>query len=71
MRPSLNRTSEIKARCTEDVKENLSRKLIASGYSRTYGKTINPNLVDFLEVLADKPIEWFLENFLKVVDNQE
>jgi hypothetical protein len=71
MRTSLNRTSEIKVRCTEDVKENLSRKLIASGYRRGYGKTINPNLVDFLEVLADKPIEWFLDNFPKVVDNPE
>ena len=71
MRPSLNRTTEIKARCTEDVKEQLARKLISVGYARIYGKTVNPDLVNFVEVLADKPLEWFQENFAKVVDISE
>lgn len=71
MRPSLNRTTEIKARCTEDTKEKLSRKLIAVGYSRTYDKTINPNLADFVEALANKPLEWFQENFKIGVDISE
>jgi hypothetical protein len=68
MRPSLNRTTEIKARCTETCKENLTRKLISVGYARRYGKTVNPDLVNFMEVLADKPLKWFQENFAKVVD---
>jgi hypothetical protein len=71
MRPSLNRTAKIEVRCTEGVKEQITRKLIAVGYSRTYRKTVNPNLVDFLEVLADKPLEWFEENFKKRVDIPE
>ena len=68
MRPSLNRTTEIKARCTEASKENLTRKLIAVGYARAYGNVVNPNLTEFIEALADKPLEWFQENFAKVVD---
>jgi hypothetical protein len=71
MRPSLNRTTEIKARCTEACKKNLTRKLISVGYARSYGKTVNPDLVNFVEVLADKPLEWFQENFGKVVDISE
>lgn len=71
MRPSLNRTTEIKARCTEHIKHQLARKLISVGYARSYGKTVNPDLVNFMEVLADKPLEWFQENFGKVVDNQK
>jgi hypothetical protein len=51
MRPSLNRTTEIKARCTRDCKENLTRKLISVGYARSYGKTVNPNLTEFKEDL--------------------
>ena len=71
MRPSLNRTTEIKARCTEEVKQQLARKLISVGYARSYGKTVNPDLVNFMEALSDKPLEWFQENFAKVVDNPE
>jgi len=71
MRPSLNRTTEIKARCTEDVKESLIRKLIFVGYVRSYKGTVNPDLVNFIEALSDKPLQWFQENFGKVVDNPE
>jgi len=71
MRPSLNRTSEIKARCTEKVKDDISKKLIAIGYARTYGKTVNPDLVNFIEALSDKPLEWFKKNFEKIVDTSE
>ena len=71
MRPSLNRTTEIKVRCTEAAKERLIRKLISVGYARSYGKSINPDLVNFLEALADKPLEWFEENFSKRVDKSE
>jgi hypothetical protein len=71
MRPSLNRTTEIKARCTRDCKENLTRKLISVGYARSYGKTVNPNLTEFVEALADKPLEWFEENFKIEVDISE
>jgi hypothetical protein len=71
MRPSLNRTTEIKARCTEDVKQQLARKLISVGYSRSYGNVVNPDLVNFVEALADKPLEWFQENFKIGVDNQK
>ncbi len=71
MRPSLNRTTEIKARCTEACKESLTRKLISVGYARSYRKTVNPNLTEFVEALADKPLEWFQKNFGKVVDNLE
>jgi CRISPR/Cas system CSM-associated protein Csm2 small subunit len=71
MRPSLNRTTEIKARCTKEVKEQLTRKLISVGYKRTKDGNINPNFVDFLEALADKPLEWFEKNFEKMLDNQK
>lgn len=71
MRPSLNRTTEIKVRCTEDVKEKLTRKLIFVGYARSYKGTVNPDLVNFLEALSDKPLEWFQKNFEKVIDNLE
>jgi len=71
MRPSLNRTTEIKARCTEEVKEQLCRKLIASGYSRNYKQTVNPDLVNFVEVLSSKSLEWFQENFSKSLDKLE
>jgi hypothetical protein len=71
MRPSLNRTTEIKARCTEQTKEQLARKLISIGYARSYGKTVNPDLVNFVEALSGKPLEWFQENFAKVVDISE
>ncbi len=71
MRPSLNRTTEIKARCTEDVKEQLARKLISVGYSRNYKQTVNPDLVDFVEVLSSKSLEWFQENFSKSLDKLE
>jgi hypothetical protein len=71
MRPSLNRTTEIKARCTRDCKENLTRKLISVGYARSYGKNVNPNLTEFVEALADKPLEWFEENFKIEVDISE
>jgi hypothetical protein len=63
MRPSLNRDTEIKARCTKETKESLTRKLIAIGYRRSRANTVTPNLVDFMEVLANKPLEWFQENF--------
>ena len=71
MRPSLNRTTEIKVRCTQDVKEVLARKLIFVGYARSYKGTVNPDLVNFIEALSDKPLEWFQKNFKKVVDNLE
>jgi hypothetical protein len=71
MRPSLNRTTEIKARCTEQTKEQLARKLISIGYARSYGKTINPDLVNFVEVLSSKSLEWFQENFSKSLDKLE
>jgi len=71
MRPSLNRTAKIEARCTEDVKDNLSRKLIAVGYSRSYANAVNPDLVNFMEALSDKPLEWFQENFAKSLDIPE
>lgn len=71
MRPSLNRTAKIEARCTQDVKEQLTRKLISVGYARSYKKAVNPDLVNFMEALSDKPLEWFRENFEKVVDISE
>lgn len=71
MRPSLNRTTEIKVRCTKQTKEQLARKLISIGYARSYGKTINPDLVNFVEVLSSKSLEWFKENFSKSLDKLE
>jgi hypothetical protein len=71
MRPSLNRTTEIKARCIEEVKEQLCRKLIASRYSHNYKQTVNPDLVNFVEVLSSKSLEWFQENFSKSLDKLE
>lgn len=71
MRPSLNRTTEIKARCTQDVKERLTRKLIVVGYARGYKGDVTPDLVNFVEALADKPLEWFQKNFEKGVDNPD
>ncbi|MFM6004899.1 MAG: hypothetical protein ACKPA7_15045, partial [Sphaerospermopsis kisseleviana] len=68
MRPSLNRTTEIKVRCTQEVKERLTRKLIFVGYARNYKEDVTPDLVNFVEALADKPLEWFQENFEKGVD---
>lgn len=68
MRPSLNKTSKIEVRCTEETKEDITRKLIAVGYSRSYKGKVNPDLSNFLKALSDKPLEWFEKNFSKVVD---
>ena len=69
-RPKTKET-EIKARCSERIKENLSRKLIYCGLTYSYGGEVRPGFSEFLELLADKPLDWFEENFKKGLDKQE
>lgn len=62
------RTTDVSARCTKELKEQLSKKLIACGYSCKYGSDVLANFTDFLEALNSKDLEWFEKNFKKGVD---
>lgn len=66
-RPKTKET-EIKARCSEQIKENLSRKIIYCGLTYSYGGEVRPGFSEFLELLADKPLDWFEKNFKKELD---
>ncbi|MFM6672157.1 MAG: hypothetical protein ACKPJO_18825 [Dolichospermum sp.] len=71
MRPSLNKTSKVEVRCTQETKEDITRKLIAVGYKRSYNGKVNPDLVSFLKDLSGKSLEWFEKNFSKTIDKSE
>ena len=63
-----HRTTDVSARCTRELKDQLSKKLIACGYSYQYGSEVLANFTDFLEDLNSKDLEWFQKNFKKEVD---
>ncbi|MFM6051665.1 MAG: hypothetical protein ACKPE3_13295 [Sphaerospermopsis kisseleviana] len=63
-----NRTTDVSARCTKELKEQLSKKLIACGYCYPYKSDVLANFTDFLEALNSKDLEWFEKNFKKGVD---
>jgi hypothetical protein len=65
---SKGRSTEVKIRCTPDIKDSLTKKMLSSGFAIARGKKVLPNFVDFLEVLADKDLQWFQDNFRKEVD---
>lgn len=69
-RPKIRET-QIKVRCSDEVKENLSRKIIYCGIVYSHKGEVRPGFAEFIEVLADKPLEWFEKNFKKGVDKLE
>lgn len=64
--PKKNRTTEIRIRCTEEVKEEITKKIVACGYPYHRGKEVLANFASFLEILNTKDEEWFKKNFSEV-----
>jgi hypothetical protein len=61
--------TQVEVRCRQDLKESLSRKLIACGYIYPKGTEALPSFAKFLEALDSKDLKWFRKNFRKGVDN--
>lgn len=65
------RETQIKIRCSDQVKQSLSKKIIFCGIVYSRKGEVLPGFAEFMELLADKPSHWFEKNFKKEIDKLE
>lgn len=62
------KSKRINVQCTATTKEQLDRKLIAIGCVYNRSGNVEAGYAQFIELLADKPLDWFQKNFSKPLD---